>query len=159
MNRKIYLIIFLSLFIFSCQSNNAVYEASGDFITSNKEVVGSIEIMEQGPGSNLRINLTKFIPGVHYLRINNSGECIPPNFQGRGNFISVNSDIDYIYRFYLKNEISRYTGELKVFNKIIFVNDIFLNPDNPTSLIDNDMSTIMIFNEKSEVYACAELKL
>ena len=71
MNSKKYLIIFLSFFIFSCQSNNVVYEASGDFITSEKEVVGSIEIMEQGSGSNLRINLTKFIPGLHYLKINN----------------------------------------------------------------------------------------
>lgn len=159
MNSKTYLIIFLSFFIFSCQSNNVVYEASGDFITSEKEVVGSIEIMEQGPGSNLRINLTKFIPGLHYLKINNFGTCVHPNFQNSGEFISVNPDINYIYKFYLKNEISRYTGKLKVFNKIIFVNDIFLNPDNPTSLIDNDMSSIMIFNEKSEVYACAELKL
>ena len=158
MNSKKYLIIFLSFFIFSCQSNNAVYEASGDFITSNKEVVGSIEIMEQGPGSNLRINLTKVYPGLHYLKINNSGNVFI-HFQNSGEFISVNPDINYIYKFYLKNEISRYTGELKVFNKIIFVNDIFLNPDNPTSLIDNDMSSIMIFNEKSEVYACAELKL
>ena len=112
MNSKKYLIIFLSFFIFSCQSNNAVYEASGDFITSEKEVVGSIEIMEQGPGSNLRINLTKFIPGLYYLKINNFGTCVHPNFQNSGEFISVNPDINYIYKFYLKNEISRYTGEL-----------------------------------------------
>ena len=57
------LIFLISIFFFSCDSNEQVYQAQGEFVNSNNIKIGTVEIVQQGSGSNFRIHLDTLLPG------------------------------------------------------------------------------------------------
>ena len=52
------------LFCVSCNNSADVFIANGIFIDSKNKQIGTVEIIEQGFGSNFRIHLESLLPGA-----------------------------------------------------------------------------------------------
>ena len=65
----------------------------------------------------------------------------------------------YFKPIHVKNEVSKYTGELKKFGEIIFLKDIYLNPSSELTILDSNGSSIIIHesSEGGRRIACAEI--
>ena len=70
-SKKFLLIILLTLF--SCNSSDEVYQAEGVFVNSANVKIGTVEIVQQGDGSNFRIHIDTLKPGFYSLNIHEKG--------------------------------------------------------------------------------------
>jgi len=160
---KIVLCLFLSL-ILSCDNRPKVFIADAIFVDSMNKEIGKVEIIEQGRGSNFRIELDFLTFGYHAMHIHEKGICQSPNFLTSGSHHGLRSDGTFIGDFKpinIKNEVNKYTNRIKTFNKIIFLSDIFLNPNSEFTIMDEDGSSIIIHAniDGGSRIACAEIKM
>ena len=157
------LLIMLSfLLCVSCNNSSDVFMANGIFIDSQNKQIGTVEIIEQGFGSNFRIHLESLLPGAYAMHIHEKGICDTPEFVSSGGHHGLRADGSFSGDFnpiYVKNDVSKYTGKIKKFNQIIFLEDILLNPDSELTIIDEDGSSIIIhenYNGGRRI-ACAKI--
>lgn len=156
------LILFIFLIFSSCNSNDKVYQAEGEFINSENIKIGTVEIVQQGKGSNFRIHLDTLQPGFYAMHIHENGKCESPQFISSGGHHGLKSDGTFTGDFrpiHVKNEVSKYTGKLKKFSQIIFLKNIYLNPDLESSILDLNGSSIIIHENQDggKRIACAKL--
>ena len=156
------LIYLISIFFFSCDSNEQVYQAQGEFINSNNIKIGTVEIVQQGSGSNFRIHLDTLLPGYYAMHIHEIGKCESPEFLSAGDHhgLKPNGSLSGDFKpIHVKNEVSKYTGKLKKFSQIIFLKDIYLNPDLESTIIDKNGSAIIIHENENggKRIACANI--
>lgn len=159
MNRLI-LLIFLMI---SCNTSDEVYQAEGIFVNSDNLRIGTVDIMEQGNGSNFRIHLKTLKPGSYAMHIHEKGECKFPDFLSAGDHHGLKDDGTFYGDFapiYVKNELSQYTGKLKKFNQTIFLDNVLLNPRSEFTILDEDGSAIIIHEgpQGGKRIACANIK-
>ena len=159
-SKKFLLIILLTLF--SCNSSDQVYQAEGVFVNSANVKIGTVEIVQQGDGSNFRIHIDTLKPGFYAMHIHEKGECAYPSFLTSGGHHGIKKDGTFYGDFHpinVKNEVSKYTGKLKKFSQIIFLKDVHLNPDSKFTIMDNDRSSIIIHQsaQGGKRIACADL--
>lgn len=159
-SKILFLIMILSFT--SCDSTNLVYQAEGTFINSNNLKIGSVEVVEQGKGSNFRIHLETLKPGFYAMHIHQVGKCNPPEFTSSSGHHGMKAGGTFYGDFkpiYVKNEVSKYTGKLKKFGQIIFLKDIYLNPSSELTILDSNGSSIIIHesSEGGRRIACAEI--
>ena len=159
---KIILIALGFLFI-SCEFGNEVYQATGAFINSENIKIGTVEVIEQGTGSNFRIQLETLTPGFYAMHIHEKALCNTPDFTSAGGHRGLRSDGTFSGDFrpiQVKNEVSKYTGKLKKFNQIIFLRDIFLDSKSDSTILDEDGSSIIIHEspDGGARIACAKIK-
>ena len=88
---KIILIALGFLFI-SCEFGNEVYQATGAFINSKNIKIGTVEVIEQGTGSNFRIQLETLTPGFYAMHIHEKALCNTPDFTSAGGHHGLRSD-------------------------------------------------------------------
>ena len=156
------LIFLISIFFFSCDSNEQVYQAQGEFINSNNIKIGTVEIVQQGSGSNFRIHLDTLLPGYYAMHIHENGKCESPEFLSAGDHHGLKPNGSFSGDFkpiHVKNEVSKYTGKLKKFSQIIFLKDIYLNPDLESTIMDKDGAAIIIHENENggKRIACANI--
>ena len=161
MNRTL-LILVLSLFM-SLESNSQVYQAVGTFVNTKNIKIGKVDIMEQGDGSNFRIQLETLTPGLYAMHIHEKGLCDSPDFISAGGHHGLRADGTFSGDFkpiYVKNDVTKYTGKLKDFNQIIFLREILLNPDSDLTILDKDGSSIIIHEnvDGGARIACARIE-
>ena len=155
MNNYIY-IISISIFLIAC-SDSEVFMVYGEFVDTNNTTVGEVEIMEQGNGSNIRISLKGLKPGQYLFNFHENNVCNTPSFDLGGNKIRFFDDRINLYKFKVKKEINRYTGKIKDFNKIIFIENIFLDPKNSATIMDSNKSSIIISDMSGKRIICSEI--
>ena len=159
-SKKFLFIILLALF--SCNSSNEVYQAEGVFVNQANVNIGTVEIVQQGDGSNFRIHIDTLKPGSYAMHIHEKGECAYPDFLTSGGDHGMKKDGDFYGDFnpiYVKNELSKYTGKLKKFSQTIFLRNIHLDPDSEFTIMDNNRSSIIIHEsvQGGKRIACADL--
>jgi Cu-Zn family superoxide dismutase len=159
---KIILIALVFLFI-SCEFRNEVYQATGVFINSKNIKIGTVEVIEQGTGSNFRVQLETLTPGFYAMHIHEKALCDTPDFTSAGGHHGPRSDETFPGDFrpiHVKNEVSRYTGKLKKFNQIIFLRGIFVDPESDSTILDKDGSSIIVHtsSDGGARIACAKIK-
>lgn len=161
-NRLIFCLFFcLTL---SCDNQSEVFIADAVFVDSMNKQIGRVEIIEQGRGSNFRIELSSLNHGYYAMHIHEKGVCEPPNFTTSGNHHGLRSDGTFAGDFKpinIKKEVNKYTNKIKDFNKIIFLPDIFLNPSSESSIMDEDGSSIIVHANMhgGARIACAVIKI
>ena len=107
MNRTL-LILVLSLFM-SLESNSQVYQAVGTFVNTKNIKIGKVDIMEQGDGSNFRIQLETLTPGLYAMHIHEKGLCDSQDFISAGGHHGLRADGTFSGDFkpiYVKNDVS-----------------------------------------------------
>ena len=140
-------IFFLIFFIISCNTSNEVYQAQGVFVNSDNLRIGTVDVMEQGDGSQFRIHLDTLKPGTYAMHIHEKGECKFPDFLSSGGHHGLKDDGSFYGDFnpiYVKNELSQYTGKLKKFNQTIYLEKVLLNPKSEFTILDDDGSAIIV---------------
>ena len=85
-------IFFLIFFIISCNTSNEVYQAQGVFVNSDNLRIGTVDVMEQGDGSQFRIHLDTLKPGSYAMHIHEKGECKFPDFLSSGGHHGLKDD-------------------------------------------------------------------
>ena len=68
-----------------------------------------------------------------------------------------NPDRENLYKFRVSKEINRYTGKIKDFNKILFIENIILDPSQSSSLLDSNLSSIIISKIDGTKMICSEI--
>lgn len=139
--------ILILFFIISCNTSDEVYQAEGVFINSENIRIGTVDIIEQGNGSNFRLHLDTLKPGSYAMHIHEKGSCDFPDFLSAGGHHGLKEDGSFYGDFhpiYVKNELSQYTGKLKKYNETKFLDNIHLSPDSNFTILDSDGSSIII---------------
>ena len=155
---KIYISLLIIFFtIFSC-SDSEVFISDGLFINYRNEDVGTVELTQQGNGSNIRISIKGLIPGKYSLDFYEIGKCNSPDFEASGSKIKF-FDRENLYTFYVKKEINRYTGKVKDFNQTLFIERIILDPKVEQSLSDFNGSSFILSDELGKKIICSEIYL
>ena len=91
-----------------------------------------------------------------------NGKCESPEFLSAGDHHGLKPNGSFSGDFkpiHVKNEVSKYTGKLKKFSQIIFLKDIYLNPDLESTIIDKNGSAIIIHENENggKRIACANI--
>ena len=153
-----YKIIFLILFLLTVGcSDEKVFMAKGEFIDNQNNKIGFVEIMQQGNGSNIKIFIKGMSPDDYYFNFHDKASCNSPDFDSSGNKLIFFDDRENLYKFRVSKEINRYTGKVKDFNKILFIENIILDSSQSSSLLDSDLSSIIISKTDGTRIICSEI--
>ena len=96
-------------------------------------------------------------PDDYYFNFYDKGTCNSPNFDLSGNKLTFFDDRENLYKFRVSKEINRYTGKIKDFNKILFIENIILDPSQSSSLLDSNLSSIIISKIDGTKMICSEI--